>query len=284
MRRGQTLFPGHDSCAGRHRAACGSPGDRGRALRGGPAGLRSRPPRRAWRHRRSSAQRQAAARAEWPTNTASAPVLITTRPPIARINSVQDRPSPATSSGLAAIACVSRYMARSLPSPPDPAAAKRAMARARPCDRGHEVRRRATVDAMTLRWLAGHLLERCPDGPLQRVVDRDVVRPGLEMPRHHEKACMLARAIVVQLAGALIGPDQPVALDPVIGFVRPAAQIGLGHAHVGQPAPDQPRVKRRRPDGWRRPAQAAPASGRRRRPPRFPPAAAPEASCRTIAG
>jgi hypothetical protein len=58
--------------------------------------------------------------------------LTATRPPIARISRVQDRPSPATSSGWLAIARVSRWAARSRASPLPLAAEKKAIARASP--------------------------------------------------------------------------------------------------------------------------------------------------------
>ena len=64
------------------------------------------------------------------TNTASAPVLIAATPPIARISSVQDRPSPATISGWLRIASTSRRMA--WPRRSVPGLANRAIARASP--------------------------------------------------------------------------------------------------------------------------------------------------------
>ncbi len=55
---------------------------------------------------------------------------------------------------------------------------------------------------------------------------------------------MLARAVVVDLARRFMGKDQAVALRPVIGLVRPAAQVVLGHSQIGKPATDHSRMDR----------------------------------------
>ena len=64
---------------------------------------------------------------------ASAPVLSATGSEQARMSSVQARPSPATSSGWATMACQRRTAARSNASPVSDAPANRAIARAMPC-------------------------------------------------------------------------------------------------------------------------------------------------------
>ena len=65
-------------------------------------------------------------------NTASAPVLIAARWPITPISLVQERPSPATSSGCAIIAPRSRTIADCRASAPSTAPANCASARAKP--------------------------------------------------------------------------------------------------------------------------------------------------------
>ena len=97
-----------------------------------------------------------------------------------------------------------------------------------------------------------------------------------------EEARVLARAVVVQLAGRARPRRAAGARSGgVVGHLRAAAQVGLAEPEVGQPAPPPARRASRRPGARRRRAPAARCRGRRRR--RSRPAAAPAASCRTSA-
>ncbi len=103
-------------------------------------------------------------------------------------------------------------------------------------DRHREVRGRAAIDAPTGDGFARDFLGRGTDRLLQRVVNLHIFRPGLQMLGHGQEPRMLARAVVVQLARAFVGLDQPVTLGPVIGFMRPAAQIAFLQTKIGNPA------------------------------------------------
>ncbi len=100
-----------------------------------------------------------------------------------------------------------------------------------------EIGSRTAIDAPTGNGLAGQLFSRGPDRLLQRMVDFHIFRPGLQVAGHGQKARVLARAVVVQLAGRFMRADQPVTLIPVKGFVRAAAQIGLTQPQICQPTP-----------------------------------------------
>src|SRR5690606_25613144 len=102
-----------------------------------------------------------------------------------------------------------------------------------------EVRRGASVDAVARRGLARHFLEGQFHGPLHRMVGLDIFRSGTEMPRQGEKACMLARTVVVDLAGRTTGADDLPPGVGVVGHLRPAAQVGLAKAKLTQPASDR---------------------------------------------
>ncbi len=108
-----------------------------------------------------------------------------------------------------------------------------------------KVRGRTAVDPITRRRFAGRLLEGRLDGALQRVVDLDILRACLHVPHHRQETGMLARTVVVDLARLLMRQDQPVALGPVVGFMRATAQVGLGHRQIGQPVADHPGMDRR---------------------------------------
>ena len=73
----------------------------------------------------------------------------------------------------------------------------------------------------------------------------------------HQEARVLARAVVVQLAGRLAGRAQPAALGRVVGHLRPAAQVGLAEPEVGEPARHPRRRASPRPGARRRRAPAA---------------------------
>ena len=148
-------------------------------------------------------------------------------------------------------------------------------------DRGGEIRRRAAVDAPAGALGAAHLLEGGAHRPLHRMVDLDVLRAAAEPAVQRQEPRVLARAVVVELAGQRRLGAQPRPLRRVVGHLRPAAQVGLAEPEVGQPARHPARRASPRPGARRRPAPAARRRGRRRR--RSRPAAAPAASCRTTA-
>ena len=74
-------------------------------------------------------------------------------------------------------------------------------------------------------------------GAEQRVVDLVVFRSGLQVLGHGQESGVLARAVVVQLAGFFERADQPVAFGMVVGFMRATAEVGFGKAQIGKPAP-----------------------------------------------
>jgi cytochrome c5 len=75
-------------------------------------------------------------------------------------------------------------------------------------------------------------------GALDGVVHLDIFGATLEVAVEGEEACMFARAVVVALAGLFVRLDEAVPFGGVIGFMRAAAQIGIGKAEVGEPAGD----------------------------------------------
>ena len=85
---------------------------------------------------------------------------------------------------------------------------------------------------------SAHLLEGGADGLLHRVVDLDVLGPAAEVAVEGEKARVLARAVVVELAGGEAGRAQTVALGGVVGDLGAAAEVGLGQPQVGEPGGD----------------------------------------------
>ena len=104
-----------------------------------------------------------------------------------------------------------------------------------PLDRAGEIRRRAAIYAPTGRDLARHLLKGAAHGLLDRVIQLDIFRTAAQMPVQGQKPRMLARTIVVYLAGRDVGTDQPAMFLGVLGQMRAAAQVALG-----QPQPRKP--------------------------------------------
>ena len=131
------------------------------------------------------------------------------------------------------------------PRPRPRGSAMRAIASARPCT--VVAKFGAEQPSMPQPGLVGaaHLLEGGAHRPLHRMVDLDVLRPAAEVAVQGEEARVLARAVVVQLAGRLARRAQPVALGRVVGHLRPAAQVGLGEPEVAEPARHPLHVHRR---------------------------------------
>ena len=202
--------------------------------------------------------------------------------PIAAISSEQARPSPATSSGCASIAATSRRAAASRAGPRPRGSAIRAIAQASPCtvvakfgaeqpsmpQPGLSAPHISSKAARTARCTGWSISTYSGPPPSRRF--------SVEEPR------VLARAVVVQLAGRLARRAQPV---PLRRRRRAPAGRSAGRPRrdpeLGQPARHPLDVHRRalvRGAGER---QLLGAEARRRR--RSRPAAAPAASCRTTA-
>ena len=70
------------------------------------------------------------------------------------------------------------------------------------------------------------------------MVDLDIFGAGGEVTGQREEPRMLARTVVVDLAGRFMRADEAVMGGYVVGPVRAAAQVGLGEAEAGEPCGD----------------------------------------------
>ena len=114
-----------------------------------------------------------------------------------------------------------------------------------PLDRAGKVRRRAAIDTPAGGGLAGDFLERAADGLLDGVIDLDIFAVAAQPPVQGQKPRMLARAVVVKLAGRAVRTDQPLAFLGIARHVAAATQVRLGKAQRGEPRRDAARVDRR---------------------------------------
>ena len=103
-------------------------------------------------------------------------------------------------------------------------------------DAGGKIRGRAAVDGKSGAVLAGDLFKGRAHRALHRVVGVDIFRPAAQMRAQREEPRVLARAIVVDLARAVLRPDQPLARVAVVRHLRPAAKGVVTQAKRFQPA------------------------------------------------
>ena len=94
----------------------------------------------------------------------------------------------------------------------------------------------ASINAKGRAGFACQLLKRGFVGLLDGVVDELIVRPAAQVFVERQKAGVLAGAVVVNLAGALIGLDQRLTRDFVTGGLRAAAQVIIHEVEVFEPA------------------------------------------------
>ena len=109
---------------------------------------------------------------------------------------------------------------------------------------GDEVRGRAAVDGVPRRGFRSDRFERLQARPLHRMIGRDVLGARAEALGEGQKACVLARAVVVGLPRGFARPDQRIAGLAVEGFVGAAAQVAVGQAEIAEPGLHLPCVDR----------------------------------------
>jgi|GEM_PF-15121 len=108
---------------------------------------------------------------------------------------------------------------------------------------GGEVGRRAAVDGIARRRLAGHVLKRLANGDLHRVQRVMVFRLTFQMRVHGQHARMFAGTIVVILARQIPAFDQVGMGFGVVWLLRATSEITVGPAKDAQPVDHQFCVK-----------------------------------------
>ena len=101
---------------------------------------------------------------------------------------------------------------------------------------GGEIRGGTAVDAIARACLCSHLFESLEAGALHRVIGVDIFRATAQMAVERQETRMLARAVVVDLAGRLPCADQRVTRRQVGRFLRSAAKIIDGTSDMIKPA------------------------------------------------
>ena len=216
----------------------------------------------------------------------SAPVLIAARPPHARISRVQARPSPATSSGCAIIACTQPRRRRGRARRTGRVGAGKATPSRGPARAAWWRSSAPSSRRCRSRGWSRRSPPRTPRGP--RCCTGCVGSTYSGPPPRCAPASGSRRACPSSCCapgrGCVAGADQRVARRRCRAALRAAAQVVVAEAQVVEPAVDRGRCASRRPvvrgAGQR---QLLGVAGPRRRRRRFRPAAAPGSSCTTSA-